>query len=99
MLPGGTIGKASALGADAIRNLVAQQVTPPARRCRTADRRCRSGCRLASQPQTLRLESLDGEPAAFADFQGEKMLALFWNTQCGYCSRMLPQLKEGSQPT
>jgi peroxiredoxin/uncharacterized membrane protein YphA (DoxX/SURF4 family) len=94
VLPGGTIGKASALGADAIRNLVAQQVTTPSPPLPDGRPAVPIGLSIGEPAPDLALESLDGEPASLADFQGEKTLALFWNTQCGYCTRMLPHLKD-----
>ena len=84
VLPGGTIGKASALGADAIRHLVTQATAPPPTAAgddppleRMRQRlRCRPGWRTGRWP-----------------ISGEKTLA-FWNHPCGYCTRMLPHLKE-----
>jgi peroxiredoxin len=41
----------------------------------------------------LRLPDLDGREVDLADFRGRETLVLFWNPGCGFCQRMLPDLK------
>ena len=41
----------------------------------------------------FRLPNLTGETVSLADFRGGKTLVLFWNPGCGFCQRMLPDLK------
>ncbi len=36
---------------------------------------------------------LTGQPLGLADFQGSLTLVLFWNPRCGYCHRMLGDLR------
>jgi peroxiredoxin/uncharacterized membrane protein YphA (DoxX/SURF4 family) len=39
------------------------------------------------------LPDLDGRPLELAEFRGGRTLVLFWNPQCGFCRRMLDDLK------
>ena len=41
----------------------------------------------------VRLPDLDGNTVDLAGFQGSKTLVLFWNPGCGFCRRMLDDLK------
>jgi len=41
----------------------------------------------------LALTELDGSPAQLSDHLGEQTVLLFWNTGCGFCSRMLADLQ------
>jgi peroxiredoxin/uncharacterized membrane protein YphA (DoxX/SURF4 family) len=104
--PDGTIGGALAAGADAIRALVARAVglpvlsalpmaTPPSGNGRAG---------IAPSPQPARLKigepapeftlpDLTGKPVKLGDFRGSKTLLLFWNPGCGFCQRMLEDLK------
>ncbi len=101
VLPGGTIGRTNALGADAIRALVAQQVTTPGSPMPDGRPQVAIGLSVGEAAPGVSLPALDGEKVSLADFRGEQMLALFWNPACGFCNRMLPQLKEweASPPT
>jgi peroxiredoxin len=42
----------------------------------------------------VQLPDLEGNTVELADFRGEETLVLFWNTGCGFCQQMLPDLKE-----
>ena len=39
------------------------------------------------------LPDLDGKTFSLSDFQGKKTLLLFWNPGCGFCQRMLADLR------
>jgi methylamine dehydrogenase accessory protein MauD len=41
----------------------------------------------------LVLPDLDGKPIDLADSRGASTLVLFWSPTCGFCQRMLPELK------
>lgn len=41
----------------------------------------------------MTLPDLAGTDVSLADFQGEPTLVLFWNPGCGFCNRMLDDLK------
>lgn len=49
---------------------------------------------------TIRLSNLDGRQVDLAELRGSPTLVLFWNPGCGFCQRMLPDLKawEASPP-
>lgn len=38
------------------------------------------------------LTDLDGRPVEFALLVGKRSLVLFWNPDCGFCQRMVPEL-------
>ena len=50
--------------------------------------------RVGKPAPEIRLPDLSGEDAELASFRGKPMLVLFWNPSCGFCSRMLDDLKE-----
>lgn len=41
----------------------------------------------------LQLPDLDGKTVSLGSFRGRPTLLLFWDTSCGFCQRMLPDLK------
>ncbi|HEV2122444.1 MAG TPA: redoxin family protein [Chloroflexota bacterium] len=41
----------------------------------------------------LSFPDLDGKRVSFADFRGKSTIVLFWDPGCGFCSRMLDDLK------
>jgi methylamine dehydrogenase accessory protein MauD len=41
----------------------------------------------------LQLQDVNGKTVTLSDFRGRDTLVLFWNTGCGFCQRMLPDLK------
>jgi peroxiredoxin/uncharacterized membrane protein YphA (DoxX/SURF4 family) len=77
----GRIGSPVAVGADAIRALVASATLPaPAKK----------GDRLPS----LQLTDLEGRMMDLATLQGRRTLLLFWNPTCGFCQQMLADVKK-----
>jgi peroxiredoxin len=114
--PDGTIGSAAAGGAQAIRTLVKQaaegKVPVPRPRLAALPRPIKAQ-RPAANAQAPRgiasigkdapiveLNNLDGETVRLADFAGHPTAVLFWNPGCGFCQRMLDDLKswESSKP-
>jgi peroxiredoxin len=45
----------------------------------------------------VKLPDLKGNTVKLEDFRGAETLVLFWNTGCGFCQQMLPDLKEWEQ--
>jgi peroxiredoxin/uncharacterized membrane protein YphA (DoxX/SURF4 family) len=106
--PDGTIGSQLAPGADAIAALVARTVgaplpAKPAPAPAVAVNGNGNGAAAApARPVTLpigtpapvlRLPDVDGKIVDLADFRGHSTLLLFWNPSCGFCQRMLEDLK------
>ena len=89
--PDGTIGSPLAGGVDAITSLVASstrspqpaQVAPPRKVVQKGD-----------VAPAFSLKDLDGNEVRSKDFRGKSSLLLFWSPGCGFCQRMLGQLKE-----
>jgi peroxiredoxin/uncharacterized membrane protein YphA (DoxX/SURF4 family) len=107
--PDGTIGSAAAGGAQEIRTLVEQAAAGkvPTRRPRlaalprptqgqkpTANAQAPRGiASIGKDAPILELNNLDGETVRLADFAGHPTAVLFWNPGCGFCQRMLDDLK------
>jgi peroxiredoxin len=104
--PDGSVGAALAEGAEAIRELVAQTVGDPVLAKPVPEAPCncgKSNGRAATAPRAalrageraphLQLPDLAGETISLADFRGSPTLVLFWNPSCGFCERMLEDLR------
>jgi peroxiredoxin len=95
--PDGTIGSPLAPGAEAIAALVARTVGSP-----TPVPHTNGHGTIPAQPvappigtpaPTFALLDLGGMSVSLADFHGQPTLLLFWNPDCGFCQRMLDDLK------
>jgi peroxiredoxin len=103
--PDGTIGSPVAAGAEAIRALVAQVLGRPAPvqlpivapphggNGHDHAPAWPRGPAVGERAPALRLPALSGKTVSLADFQGSTTVVLFWNPGCGFCQRMLPELK------
>jgi peroxiredoxin len=52
-----------------------------------------SSAQVGDPAPALTLPDLDGNPVNLADVRGHATLLLFWNPGCGFCARMLDDLK------
>jgi peroxiredoxin len=84
----GTIATPVAQGADAIRGLIANVLTPPAPAPRPP-----AGLKIGEPAPDFSLPDLAGKTVKLSDFRGKPTLVLFWRPSCGFCARMLPDLK------
>ncbi|MBA3450916.1 MAG: redoxin domain-containing protein, partial [Chloroflexia bacterium] len=107
--PDGTIGSGAAGGANDIRTLAKQaaegKVPVPAPRPvglprpvqapRSADiaQAPRGVASIGKDAPVVELDNLEGEPVKLADFAGHPTAVLFWNPGCGFCQRMVDDLK------
>jgi len=103
--PDGTIGSPLAQGADAIRGLVASAVGLPVLRAGALAAVQGNGTRPTAAPgrpaaprlgepaPDFSLPDLSGQTIHLADFRGSTTLVLFWRPSCGFCQRMLDDLK------
>ncbi len=53
-----------------------------------------SGLQIGEMVSAFTLPDLSGRSISLADFRGKQMLLLFWNPGCGFCQKMLPDLKD-----
>lgn len=104
----GTIGSPLAMGADAIRSLMARTLgmaMPINAALPTVPQTGKNGngtgstklappVRMGQPAPALRLRDLNGKPISLTSFRGSNTLLLFWNPGCGYCQEMLDDLKE-----
>jgi peroxiredoxin len=84
--PDGKVGGPAANGADAIRSRVGQVVSPRAPVPMTK--------KVGEVAPEVKLPDLDGRIVELNDFGGEETMVLFWNPACGFCQRILPDLRE-----
>jgi peroxiredoxin/uncharacterized membrane protein YphA (DoxX/SURF4 family) len=96
--PDGTIESSVAQGADAIRALIAATLNgtlPIAapQPAAPAAPRPPAGLRIGEAAPDFSLPDLAGKTVKLSDFRGKRTLVLFWRPSCGFCSRMLPDLK------
>jgi peroxiredoxin/uncharacterized membrane protein YphA (DoxX/SURF4 family) len=101
--PEGTIGSPLAQGAEAIRGLVAGAMKLPvlgalpsaaaAADNGAAASRLPTGPKLGEPAPEFSLPDLAGQMVHLSDFRGSRTLLLFWRPSCGFCQRMLPDLK------
>ena len=97
----GTIGSAAALGGEQIRTLVKQvledRVPVPAPAPKPAPapaaRPTPGADKIGKPAPEFALADLDGETVSLEQFKGSDAVVLFWNPGCGFCQRMLPDLK------
>lgn len=109
----GTIGSRVVMGSQAITELVAhlagkarQLLLPGASANGNGHRKefpalnVGAGLSIGEPAPPFSLPDLTGRPVDLAGFAGKKILLLFWNPTCGFCSQMLPDLKawEGGRP-
>jgi Thiol-disulfide isomerase and thioredoxins len=88
--PDGRIGSRVAGGADAIRALVAQITHKSPPREPPGNGHQPAG-RLGEPAPPLKLTELSGRRVELG--LGTETLVLFWNPACGFCQKMLPELK------
>jgi thiol-disulfide isomerase/thioredoxin len=101
--PDGKIASFLAMGSPAIAGLVARGAGTLLRAASvSANGNHKSDPVLLSAPvelkigqpaPSLRLADLSGKIVDLARFMGRETLVLFWNPNCGFCARMLPDLK------
>ena len=97
----GTIGSPLAQGADAIRALIATALNPTglgtlpmaAVQGNGAAPRPPTGPKVGEPAPDFSLPDLSGQMVHLSDFRGSQTLVLFWRPSCGFCQRMLEDLK------
>ncbi len=104
----GTIGSPLAMGADAIRSLIARTLgtavqmaaaspTGPQNRQNgngAGDAQLALPVQMGQLAPALKLRDLKSKTITLTSFRGSNTLLLFWNPGCGYCQQMLDDLKE-----
>jgi peroxiredoxin len=80
LIKDGMIASPLAIGIDAIRELVTTATLPPP-------------LKKGDDVPALKLPDLTGNPVDLAELRGRRTLVVFWNPSCGFCQRMLGDLK------
>jgi peroxiredoxin/uncharacterized membrane protein YphA (DoxX/SURF4 family) len=93
----GAIGSTLAQGADAIRVLIAStldgRLPVTAAQGAPVAPRPPAGPKIGEPAPDFSLPNLAGKTVKLSDFRGSPTLVLFWRPSCGFCERMLPDLK------
>jgi peroxiredoxin len=101
----GTVQTPIAAGATAIRSLVGSAVGVPAIAGPGPAQQMvpspnggsapamPSGVAVGSPAPVVRLSDINGKTVRLSDFRGSQVALVFWNTDCGFCQQMLPDLK------
>jgi thiol-disulfide isomerase/thioredoxin/uncharacterized membrane protein YphA (DoxX/SURF4 family) len=104
--PDGRIGSPLAPGADAIRSLVMRTLdikTPTASAFLNRPKIGENGgqpktaqpiVRIGEIAPALELRDLTGRTIKLTSYHGRETLLLFWNPNCGFCQKMLDDLKD-----
>ncbi len=103
----GTIGSPVAGGAESIRTLFAKTTGTlplnaiPARPASNGGANGTAPLPTAPKPSkvgnaapSISLPDLDGKTVSLADFKGKNTVVLFWNPGCGFCRRMVDDIKK-----
>jgi methylamine dehydrogenase accessory protein MauD len=85
--PDGRIASSVHAGAEAISALVASMAGPPSIEVH------QSGPGVGNPAPDVPLRTLDGQESHLAEQLSGRTAVLFWNPSCGFCQRMLPDLK------
>jgi Peroxiredoxin len=93
--PDATIGSPVAFGTNAIRSLLQQVVdrTLPTPATEGQGPATPTAPPVGEPAPSLTLPDLNGNPLGLAEFRGIETIVLFWNPRCGFCQRMLSDLK------
>ncbi len=86
--PDGTMASYVAQGGDAIRALIHSMTAQRPRLGQDT-----KAIALGDPAPDLKFQSLWGESVALSDLREKETLLLFWNPRCGFCTKMLPDLK------
>jgi peroxiredoxin len=94
----GLIASPLAIGSDAIVELVARTVSKnDGAKPAPGLLGIQNGSRIGQQVPSFRLPDLEDSFIEGDDLKGLPTLLLFWNPNCGFCQRMLTELKECEQ--
>lgn len=105
ILPDGSIGSNLAMGSQAVADLVSQitgRGVPIQLPVVAGDghhknfhhaRPVKSALTIGELAPSFLLPDLRGHSVELTDFKGRETLVLFWNPGCGFCRKMLPDLK------
>ena len=88
----GTIASPARAGADAIKALVASQIAAPALAAPTLAVHHHEP-QVGRPAPDITLRTLDGAESTLASAISGPTAVLFWNPSCGFCERMLPELR------
>jgi peroxiredoxin len=95
----GKIGSPIRSGADEITRLVGETLNEPtliaegdSETAADADQQSAAPA-LGQTAPDFALSDLESTPVSLADFRGKPTLIVFWNPACGFCERLLPQVK------
>lgn len=96
----GRVASPLAMGSEGIAVLIATAVRPKSANALltngsngSANHAAVPGLNIGESAPSIRLPDLDGKIVDLADFESHDTVVLFWNPTCGFCAKMLPDLK------
>lgn len=89
----GKIGSAIAVGAPSVLGLLRGEAPAPVGGNGAAEPEVPNSPKIGETAPELKLPDLDGRTIDLADHQGTRTMVLFWNPGCGFCQRMIDDLK------
>jgi peroxiredoxin len=99
--PNGKIVSSIAAGPEAIRTLAERVITtgnivPVSQSGRSVPTVSREGIGPESRvpPSDFTWKSLDEQEITLSSLRGQSVILLFWNPSCGFCVRLLPDLRQ-----
>lgn len=93
--PDGRIGSPVAFGADAMQALFTRMAARPVPAALQAAPASPATPRLTlgDKVPVLQLGDIQGKAFTAEEFRGQSTLMIFWNPDCGFCQKMLPDLR------
>jgi peroxiredoxin len=95
--PDGRIASPLAGGEPGVRSLLETTLAQRGLQVVPAGPAAAPGLGIGDPAPEVALTDLDGEAAAIADFIDGETMVLFWNPTCGFCARMLEDLRAFEQ--
>jgi peroxiredoxin len=77
---------------DALEQQLKQRSVPAPAQAPARPPAAPAGLPLAAEAPAFELPDLEGKPGTLAQYRGRKVLLIFFNPQCGFCTKMIPEL-------
>ncbi|HEY7910458.1 MAG TPA: redoxin domain-containing protein, partial [Blastocatellia bacterium] len=89
-----SIASRLASGYEEVIELIDHAASGTARPWTGAEERESAGLEMGAPAPDFSLPDTDGRKVSLSDFQGSRVLLIFWSAECGFCIEMLDELRE-----